>query len=132
MTAFGLKHEARAIAQAANVPLLPGSGLLADVNEALAEAERIGYPVMLKSTAGGGGIGMQRCYTADELVSAFASVKRLSENNFSNSGIFLEKFISDARHIEVQIFGDGQGQVIAIGERDCSAQRRNQKVIGKN
>lgn len=129
MTAFGLKHEARAIAQAANVPLLPGSGLLADVNEALAEAERIGYPVMLKSTAGGGGIGMQRCYTADELVSAFASVKRLSENNFSNSGIFLEKFISDARHIEVQIFGDGQGQVIAIGERDCSAQRRNQKVI---
>jgi urea carboxylase len=129
MTAFGLKHQARALAQAAQVPLLPGSGLLADVNEALAEAERIGYPVMLKSTAGGGGIGMQRCFSAAELEAAYASVKRLSENNFSNGGLFVEKFIADARHIEVQLFGDGQGEVIAIGERDCSAQRRNQKVI---
>ena len=84
---------------------------------------------MLKSTAGGGGIGMQRCYGAEELTAAYASVKRLSENNFSNGGMFLEKFIERARHIEVQLFGDGQGNVIAIGERDCSAQRRNQKVI---
>jgi urea carboxylase len=129
MTAFGLKHQARALAEAAQVPLLPGSGLLADVAEALQEAARIGYPVMLKSTAGGGGIGMQRCFSPDELESAFASVKRLSENNFSNGGLFVEKFIANARHIEVQLFGDGQGEVIAIGERDCSAQRRNQKVI---
>lgn len=129
MTAFGLKHQARALAEAARVPLLPGSGLLADVHQALAEAERIGYPVMLKSTAGGGGIGMQRCFSAAELEAAYASVKRLSENNFSNGGLFVEKFIADARHIEVQLFGDGQGEVIAIGERDCSAQRRNQKVI---
>ncbi|MFB0975872.1 MAG: biotin carboxylase N-terminal domain-containing protein, partial [Tolumonas sp.] len=129
MVAFGLKHEARALAEAANVPLLPGTGLLTSLEEALEKAETIGYPVMLKSTAGGGGIGMQRCYSADELTGAYASVKRLSENNFSNGGMFLEKFIERARHIEVQLFGDGQGNVIAIGERDCSAQRRNQKVI---
>jgi urea carboxylase len=129
MVAFGLKHEARALAEAANVPLLPGTGLLTSLEEALEKAETIGYPVMLKSTAGGGGIGMQRCYSAEELTGAYASVKRLSENNFSNGGMFLEKFIERARHIEVQLFGDGQGNVIAIGERDCSAQRRNQKVI---
>lgn len=129
MVDFGLKHQARAIASAAQVPLLPGTGLLASVEDAIAAAEKIGYPVMLKSTAGGGGIGMQRCYSADELHQAYASVKRLSANNFSNSGIFLEKLIESARHIEVQIFGDGLGHVLAIGERDCSAQRRNQKVI---
>ncbi|WP_316672857.1 urea carboxylase [uncultured Tolumonas sp.] len=129
MVAFGLKHEARALAEAAHVPLLPGTGLLTSLEEALEKAETIGYPVMLKSTAGGGGIGMQRCYSAEELTGAYASVKRLSENNFSNGGMFLEKFIERARHIEVQLFGDGQGKVIAIGERDCSAQRRNQKVI---
>ncbi len=129
MVAFGLKHEARALAEAANVPLLPGTGLLASLEEALEKADVIGYPVMLKSTAGGGGIGMQRCFSAEELRAAYASVKRLSENNFSNGGMFLEKFIENARHIEVQMFGDGQGKVIAIGERDCSAQRRNQKVI---
>lgn len=129
MVAFGLKHKARALAEAAHVPLLPGTGLLSSLDEALFEAVRIGYPVMLKSTAGGGGIGMQRCFSAEELRSAYSSVKRLSENNFSNGGMFLEKFIENARHIEVQMFGDGQGNVIAIGERDCSAQRRNQKVI---
>ncbi|PWI31970.1 urea carboxylase [Vibrio albus] len=129
INAFGLKHSAREIATNANVPLLPGTGLLTDKDEALKEAESIGYPVMLKSTAGGGGIGMQCCYSADELSDAFESVKRLSENNFSNSGVFLEKFIEHARHIEVQIFGDGKGKVVALGERDCSAQRRNQKVI---
>ncbi|WPC72653.1 urea carboxylase [Vibrio porteresiae] len=126
---FGLKHSARAIALEADVPLLPGTGLLADKQEALAKAEQVGYPVMLKSTAGGGGIGMQRCYSAQELSDAYESVKRLSENNFSNGGLFLEKYIEEARHVEVQIFGDGEGNVLAIGERDCSAQRRNQKVI---
>ncbi|WP_295888777.1 urea carboxylase [uncultured Thiohalocapsa sp.] len=126
---FGLKHTARALAEANNVPLLPGTELLVDVDEALAQAERIGYPVMLKSTAGGGGIGMQLCDDAAELQAAFASVQRLSVNHFADSGIFLEKFIPRARHIEVQIFGDGSGEVIALGERDCSLQRRHQKVI---
>ena len=127
--AFGLKHTARALAQQSGVPLLPGSGLLADVGEALVEAERIGYPVMLKSTAGGGGIGMQRCHDAAQLRDAFDSVQRLSRNNFSNDGLFLEKLVVSARHIEVQIFGDGAGEVVALGERDCSLQRRNQKVV---
>ncbi|GLS89882.1 urea carboxylase [Psychromonas marina] len=129
MLQFGLKHRAREIAEQANVPLLPGSDLLADIDDALKCAEKIGYPVMLKSTAGGGGIGMQRCNSALELSQAYDSVKRLSENNFSNSALFLEKFIVQARHIEVQVFGDGEGHAIALGERDCSAQRRNQKVI---
>lgn len=129
MKDFGLKHSARELAEQGKVPLLPGTGLLQGLEEALSEAESIGYPVMLKSTAGGGGIGMQRCNTAAELADAYDSVRRLSENNFSNSGIFLEKFIEQARHIEVQIFGDGAGKVVALGERDCSAQRRNQKVI---
>ncbi len=129
MRAFGLKHTARALAEEAGVPLLPGSGLLASVDEALAEAERIGYPVMLKSTAGGGGIGMQLIRDATALPEAFASVERLAKNNFKEGGVFLEKFVEHARHIEVQIFGDGAGHVVALGERDCSAQRRNQKVV---
>jgi len=128
MRAFGLKHTARALATEHGVPLLPGSDLLADVDAAFVEAQRIGYPVMLKSTAGGGGIGMQLCWNEQELKDAFASVERLAKNNFSQGGLFLEKYVARARHIEVQIFGDGH-DVIALGERDCSVQRRNQKVI---
>jgi urea carboxylase len=129
MRRFGLKHTARAIAQAEGVPLLPGTGLLADVAAALREAETIGYPVMLKSTAGGGGIGMQLCWNAAELEPAFARVDRLSRSNFKESGLYLEKYVERARHIEVQIFGDGRGHVVALGERECSIQRRNQKII---
>ncbi|MDH5425818.1 MAG: urea carboxylase [Gammaproteobacteria bacterium] len=129
MLAFGLKHTARKLAEDHHVPLLPGTGLLDDVNSALTEAESIGYPVMLKSTAGGGGIGMQLCWNSEELEKSYESVRRLSENNFANSGVFIEKFIEYARHIEVQVFGDGAGKAIALGERDCSTQRRNQKVI---
>ncbi|EOW6645356.1 urea carboxylase [Cronobacter muytjensii] len=129
MAAFGLKHRARELAQQNNVPLLPGSGLLQSLEAALEAAHAIGYPVMLKSTAGGGGIGMQRCDDAQALSDAFTRVKRLAGNNFADDGVFLEKFIARARHIEVQVFGDGDGNVIALGERDCSAQRRNQKVI---
>ncbi|HEY4989691.1 MAG TPA: urea carboxylase [Opitutaceae bacterium] len=129
MRAFGLKHAARALAEANGVPLLPGSTLLKDEEEALREAARIGYPVMLKSTAGGGGIGMQLIRAESELAAAFSSVERLARNNFKQGGIFLEKFVEQARHIEVQVFGDGLGHVVALGERDCSTQRRNQKVI---
>src|SRR5476649_2476767 len=126
---YGFLSENPGFAEANGVPLLPGSGLLADENAALREAERIGYPVMLKSTAGGGGIGMQLIRAPGELPAAFASVDRLARNNFKQGGIFLEKFVERARHIEVQIFGDGRGSVVALGERDCSTQRRNQKVI---
>jgi len=129
MRLFGLKHSARALAEQAGVPLLPGTGLLADIDDALSRAHTIGYPVMLKSSAGGGGIGMQMCMSADELRAAFESVRRLAQANFSDGGVFIERYIADARHIEVQVFGDGAGQVIALGERDCSLQRRNQKVV---
>ncbi|EGV18245.1 urea carboxylase [Thiocapsa marina] len=126
---FGLKHRARELAAANAVPLLPGSGLLEDAEQARREAERIGYPVMLKSTAGGGGIGMQQCADVDALTEAFERVRRLGQSNFADAGIFLERYVRGARHIEVQIFGNGLGGVAALGERDCSLQRRNQKVV---
>ncbi len=129
MRDFGLKHTARELALENGLPLLPGTALLVDVEEAVRQAAHIGYPVMLKSTAGGGGIGMRLCWNRDELGGAYESVKYLARNNFSDPGLFLEKYIANARHIEVQIFGDGKGGVIALGERDCSMQRRNQKVI---
>ena len=127
--AFGLKHTAREIAAKAGVPLLPGSGLLENAGHAVTEAARIGYPVMLKSTAGGGGIGMQLCHTPEELTQKYASVARLASGNFGDARLYLERFVSRARHVEVQIFGDGKGRVLALGERDCSLQRRNQKVM---
>jgi len=129
MTLFGLKHQAREAAEAANVPLVPGSPLLNDKQQALEWADQVGYPVMLKSTAGGGGIGMQVCESEHVLDDAWDKVKRLSSNYFANDGVFLEKYIAAARHIEVQIFGDGKGTAVSLGERDCSAQRRNQKVL---
>ncbi|MFN9389187.1 MAG: biotin carboxylase N-terminal domain-containing protein, partial [Betaproteobacteria bacterium] len=129
MRAFGLKHTARELAAASGVPLLPGTGLLADAGQARAEAARIGYPVMLKSTGGGGGIGMRLVWAEDQLAEAFAAVERLARANFKDSGLYLEKYVEQARHIEVQVFGDSRGKVVALGERDCSAQRRNQKVI---
>lgn len=129
MEQFGLKHAARELAEVANVPLVPGSGLLPSLAAAQEAAAGIGYPVMLKSTAGGGGIGLTRCNSEAELIAAFESVQRLGQSFFSNAGVFVERFVDRARHIEVQIFGDGRGHVIALGERDCSLQRRNQKVV---
>lgn len=126
---FGLKHKANELALNNGVPLSPGSGILNDINQAKEEAQKIGYPVILKSTAGGGGIGMQICFSDRDLEESFESIKRLSLNNFANADIFLEKYIQKARHLEVQIIGDGKGEVLAIGERDCSTQRRNQKVV---
>lgn len=129
MNLFGLKHLAREAAEAAGVPLVPGSPLLIELDDAITWAQNIGYPIMLKSTAGGGGIGMQACHSDEEVIAAWEMVKRLGANYFSNDGVFLEKLIQRARHIEVQIFADGKGSAISLGERDCSAQRRNQKVI---
>ncbi|TVP86433.1 MAG: urea carboxylase [Thioalkalivibrio sp.] len=126
---FGLKHRARKLARDAGLPMLPGTELLETPEQALAEASQIGFPVMLKSTAGGGGIGMQLCHDAAGLREAWGSVQRLAQNNFADTGVFLEKYVEQARHVEVQIFGDGLGGVIALGERDCSLQRRNQKVV---
>jgi urea carboxylase len=126
---FGLKHTARALAKQHGVPMLEGTELLDSLDAAIKAGEQVGYPVMLKSTAGGGGIGMRVCRSAEELSDAFEAVKRLGQNNFSDSGVFIEKYIQRARHLEVQVFGDGQGEVLALGVRDCSVQRRNQKVL---
>ncbi|MFG1269722.1 urea carboxylase [Xanthobacter sp. DSM 14520] len=126
---FGLKHTARALAKASGVPLLPGTDLLESAEEALKAAEAITYPVMLKSTAGGGGIGMQLCHTPQELADTFERVQRTARASFGDARVYLERFVAEARHVEVQIFGDGKGKVVALGERDCSLQRRNQKVV---
>jgi urea carboxylase len=126
---FGLKHSARALAEANGLPLAPGTGLLTGADEAAEAAARIGYPVMLKATAGGGGIGMRVCADEGAVREGFAAVVRQGEASFGDAGVFLERYVPRARHIEVQIFGDGKGRVMALGERDCSLQRRNQKVV---
>ena len=126
---FGLKHEARQLAESAGLALLPGSGVLADVDEAHAWAERIGYPVMLKSSAGGGGIGMSRCNDQQELGRSFATVRRLAKAQFGDARLFVERCVAAPRHVEVQAFGDGAGAVAVLGDRDCSLQRRHQKVV---
>ncbi|MFL1550755.1 urea carboxylase [Pseudomonas sp. D47] len=126
---FGLKHTARTLAKQHQIPLLEGTELLDSLDAALLAADMVGYPIMLKSTAGGGGIGMRVCRSAAELGDSFEAVKRLGQNNFSDAGVFIEKYIQHARHLEVQVFGDGAGEVIALGVRDCSVQRRNQKVL---
>ena len=129
LAAFGLKHEARRLAEAAGVALMPGSGVLAHGQEALAVAREIGYPVMLKSSAGGGGIGMTRCDDAAELGARFEAVERLAESQFGDARLFVERCVVRARHVEVQAFGDGRGGVAILGDRDCSLQRRHQKVV---
>jgi urea carboxylase len=126
---FGTKHGARAIAEELSVPLLPGTKLLPDAATAASEAARVGFPVILKSTAGGGGIGMQLCRDAASISERFEAARALSQKNFGDGGVFLERYVERARHVEVQIFGDGRGNVVALGERDCSAQRRHQKVV---
>ncbi len=126
---FGLKHTARELAVGAGVPVVPGTTILEDLEAALKEANRLTYPVMLKATGGGGGIGMYVCPDASVLSIAFDSCQSLAEKYFGNGAVYLEKFYPLSRHIEVQIFGNGLGDAIHLGERECSIQRRNQKVI---
>ncbi|MDE0191160.1 MAG: urea carboxylase [Gammaproteobacteria bacterium] len=126
---FGLKHEARSLAEATGVSLLPGSGVLRNAAEALTAAETIGYPVMLKSSAGGGGIGMQRCDDPGELEKRFEAVERLAKTQFGDTRLIVERCLTRPRHVEVQGFGDGTGNVAILGDRDCSLQRRHQKVV---
>ncbi|MCY0902897.1 MAG: urea carboxylase [Firmicutes bacterium] len=126
---FGQKHIARQIAATVGVPLLPGTGLLQGLPHAREQAAALGYPVILKSTAGGGGIGMRVCQDEAALCANYEAVRHLAMANFSDEGLYLERYISRARHIEVQVFGNRFGEVIALGERDCSVQRRNQKVV---
>jgi len=129
LEAFGSKHTARALAGAAGVPMMAGTGLLETAAQAVERARAIGFPVMVKATGGGGGIGMQACADASEVAEAFGRVQRLAAANFGADGVFLERLVRPARHVEVQVFGDGTGRVAVLGDRDCSLQRRNQKVI---
>ncbi|TNC92815.1 MAG: pyruvate carboxylase subunit A [Thalassolituus sp.] len=127
---MGDKTQARDSMRAAGVPITPGSdGNLADVNEALALADKVGYPVMIKATSGGGGRGIRRCDSPDELRQQYPRVISEATKAFGSAEVFLEKCIVNPRHIEVQILGDSQGQVVHLFERDCSIQRRNQKLI---
>ncbi len=126
---FGTKHTARAAAERAGVPLLLGTGLLPDLDAALSAAQDVGYPVMLKATGGGGGIGMRACRDAGELAEAWQSVQRTAAASFASAGLFLERLVEGGRHVEVQVFGDGMGGVVTFGDRDCSLQRRHQKVL---
>lgn len=126
---LGLKHSAREIAEKAGVPLVPGSGLVTSAKEAKEIANKLEYPVMVKSTAGGGGIGLQKVDSENEIERVFETVQHQGKAYFGDSGVFLERFVENARHVEIQMMGDGYGKAIAIGERDCSLQRRNQKII---
>lgn len=126
---FGMKHLAREYARKAGVPMIEGTELLNHKWQVKKAAENMEYPIMLKSTAGGGGIGMKICQDQAELLASYDSVVNQAEANFGNGGVFLEKYVENARHIEVQIFGNAAGDLVTVGERDCSLQRRNQKVI---
>jgi acetyl-CoA carboxylase, biotin carboxylase subunit len=126
---MGDKIRARNLMAAAGVPVAPGTvDPVADADAAVAEAERIGYPVMVKAAAGGGGIGMSAAYDADGLRKAFETARTRAERFFGSPEILLERYLARARHVEVQILGLADGRVLALGERDCSVQRRHQKV----
>ena len=126
----GSKSAARDIMRAAGVPVTPGSdGPVSSVEDALAAAERVGYPVLLKASAGGGGRGIRRCDSAEALPAAYAEAKAEARACFGNDEMYLEKLVLNPRHIEFQILADRHGNVIHLGDRDCSIQRRNQKLI---
>ncbi|HEY8278979.1 MAG TPA: biotin carboxylase N-terminal domain-containing protein, partial [Bdellovibrionota bacterium] len=127
---MGDKLNARAAMKAAGVPIVPGSeGAVQDVKEAKKIAAEIGFPVILKAAAGGGGKGMRVAHNAKELESFFETVRREAENYFNDGSVFLERYAQSPHHIEVQILGDSHGNVVHLFERECSVQRRHQKVI---
>lgn len=127
--ALGDKLRAREMAAAAGVPLVPGSGEIASASDARRIADAIGYPVLLKAAAGGGGRGMVIVRSAAEVEAGFHKASAEAQAAFNDGTLFMERFVPEARHVEVQLVGDGKGQVIHFGERDCSVQRRYQKVI---
>jgi len=129
MQAWGDKVTARRNAQKFGLPLLSGSAVLDGVEQALSEAKRIGYPVMLKASGGGGGRGMRIVRSDGELPDAFGSARREAESGFKNPDLYCEKFVERPRHIEFQVLADRHGGVWTLGERECSLQRRHQKVI---
>src|SRR5437762_2081456 len=130
MTALQDKAVSRVLAKKAGVPTPPGSeGIVENEQEAITTAKRIGYPVMIKAIAGGGGRGMRPAHNDISLVKGYHTARSEAEKAFGNSGVYIEKFIENPHHIEFQILGDNRGNIIHLGERDCSIQRRNQKVV---
>jgi len=129
IAALGDKLEAKALARAAGVPLVPGTDRIADATEAQAAAETLGYPVLMKASAGGGGRGMFIARSASDLAAGFDKASNEAREAFGDGTMYMERYVENARHVEVQVFGDGNGQVLHFGERDCSIQRRYQKVF---
>jgi acetyl-CoA carboxylase biotin carboxylase subunit len=130
MQSLGDKAVSRMLAKKVGVPTPPGSdGAIEKEQDALAIAKRIGYPVMIKAVAGGGGRGMRVAHNDISLVKGFHTARSEAEKAFGNSGVYIEKFIENPHHIEIQVLGDNKGHIIHLGERDCSIQRRNQKVV---
>jgi propionyl-CoA carboxylase alpha chain len=128
--AMGDKIAAKKAAAVAKVSTVPGHlGIIADESQAMRIADEIGYPVMIKASAGGGGKGMRIAYAAGEVAEGFARARSEAKSSFGDDRVFIEKFITDPRHIEIQVLGDKHGNVIYLGERECSIQRRNQKVV---
>ncbi|MBE3550838.1 MAG: acetyl-CoA carboxylase biotin carboxylase subunit [Brockia lithotrophica] len=126
---MGDKSAARRTMRSLGIPVLPGTEVLHDVEEALREAEAIGYPVLVKATAGGGGRGMRVARTPEELRAAFRTAQLEAERAYGNGGLYLERYVERSRHIEVQILADRYGNVVHLGERECSLQRRHQKLL---
>ena len=130
MTLMGDKATAKQTMKKAGVPVVPGSdGLIESVEEAKALAEEIGYPVMVKASAGGGGRGIRRVDRPEDLEDAIVNAKQEAKSFFGDDGVYLEKFIVDPRHVEIQLLADKYGNTVYLGERDCSLQRRNQKMV---
>jgi acetyl-CoA carboxylase, biotin carboxylase subunit len=129
IASMGSKTAARERMIAAGVPVVPGSGMLQDADQALTEAEKLGYPVMLKASAGGGGKGMRAVDKADDIPSALRAAQSEAQNAFGDGAVYMEKVILEPRHVEIQILSGPDGKALWLGERECSMQRRHQKVI---
>src|SRR5206468_2556233 len=129
MRAMGDKVEARRRMTEAGVPVVPGTTALRDEHAAVSEAARIGYPVLVKAAAGGGGIGMRVAQRAEELPAAFEACRRAAQASFASPDVYLERYLSHPRHTEMQVLADGHGTTLALGERECSIQRRHQKLL---
>jgi pyruvate carboxylase subunit A len=129
MAAMGEKVAARSRMRASGVPVVPGTDALGDVEEAVAAAAEIGYPVLIKASAGGGGIGMRVARDESELRASVDTARSTAARAFGNDTIFLERYVDDPRHIEIQVIADTHGNVVHVGERECSVQRRHQKII---
>lgn len=127
---MGTKDVARETMKAAGVPIVPGSdGIIEDIEDALKVAKEIGYPLIIKATAGGGGRGIRVARNEEELIKGINITRQEAETAFGNPGVYLEKYIEDFRHVEIQVLADEHGNCIHLGERDCTVQRRLQKLI---